>query len=95
MTEVGTISEAAEAMITTSPGWGDKPLARRAGTRTLLPSTWLGQTVRLSYVGADGEGAETSAVLLDWAGAGPIFAIAGARVLLGWDRLVMVELVGD
>jgi hypothetical protein len=42
-----------------------------------------------------GEGVETSGILLDWCGTGPVFNLAGGRVLLAWDRLVMLELVSD
>jgi hypothetical protein len=43
-------------------------------------------------VGVDGKGVETSAILLDWCGTGPIFNLAGGKVLVVWDRLVMLEL---
>ncbi len=74
---------------------GDAPLPRRAGTRTMLPSTWISRGVRLEYVGAGGQLQQTSATLLDWCGMGPVFNIAGARTVVGWDRLAVVELVED
>ncbi len=67
---------------------------RKAG-RGLLPTTWLGRSVRVAYVAADGEGVETSATLLDWCGTGPIFNLAGDKILIAWDRLVMLELPSD
>ncbi len=86
----------AESVASTAPhGLGDAPLPKRNGSRGMLPLSWMGQAVRLSYVGAYGEGAETSATLLDWCGAGPVFAIDGARTLVSWDRLVLLELVAD
>ena len=74
---------------------GDKPLPRRAGTRTMLPSSWIARTLRLQYVGAAGEVQETTGTLLDWCAMGPIFNLAGAKTVVGWDRLVLCELVED
>jgi hypothetical protein len=74
---------------------GDAPLPKRAGTRTMLPSTWVSRTLRLEYVGAGGEMQETTATLLDWCGMGPVFNLGGARTVVGWDRLVLCELVED
>jgi hypothetical protein len=74
---------------------GDAPLPKRAGTRTMLPSTWVSRTLRLEYVGAGGEMQESTATLLDWCGMGPVFNLGGARTVVGWDRLVLCELVED
>lgn len=74
---------------------GEKPLPRRAGTRGLLPSTWMGRTLRLEYVGADGGARETSATLLDWGPIGAVVSVAGAKTLVPWERLALVELVED
>ena len=74
---------------------GEAPLPRRAGTRGLLPSTWLSRTVRLEYTDAAGRAAATDGVLLDWCGAGVLLNVAGAKTLLAWDRLVLCELVED
>jgi hypothetical protein len=46
-------------------------------------------------VGVDGIGVETSGILLDWCGTGPVFNLSGGRVLVAWDRLVSLELVSD
>ncbi len=74
---------------------GETPLPRRAGTRTMLPSSWISRAVKIEYVGASGELQETTATLLDWCGMGPVFNLAGARTVVGWDRLVLCELVED
>lgn len=74
---------------------GDALLPRRAGARTMLPSSWVSRTLRLEYVGAAGEMQETTATLLDWCGMGPVFNLGGARTVVGWDRLVLCELVED
>jgi hypothetical protein len=34
-------------------------------------------------------------VLCDWCPAGPILLIAGARTVVSWERLCLIELVGD
>ena len=74
---------------------GDAPLPRRAGARTMLPSSWISRAVKIEYIGAAGELQQTTATLLDWCGAGPIFNIGGARTVVGWDRLALVELQED
>jgi hypothetical protein len=82
-------------MMTTPSANGEAPLPRRNGSRSLLPLTWLGRACRVGYVGIDGIGIETSGTLLDWCGTGPVFSLAGARTIVSWDRLVMLELAGD
>lgn len=80
----------------TTPGaFEEAPLPKRNGYRGLLPSTWLGRSLRVGYVGIDGVGVETSGTLLDYYGCGPVFNLAGGRVLVAWDRLVLLELVSD
>ena len=74
---------------------GDKPLPRRAGVRTMLPSTWIDRTIRLEYVGAAGDARETTATFLDWTPVGLLLNIAGAKTLLAWERLVLCELRED
>ena len=74
---------------------GDKPLPRRAGVRTMLPSTWIDRTIRLEYVGAAGDARETTATFLDWTPVGLLLNIAGAKTLLVWERLVLAELQED
>ena len=74
---------------------GDRPLPRRVGVRTMLPLSWMQRELRVSYVAADGSGQETRGTLADWTPVGPVLLIAGARTVLAWERLVLVELVGD
>src|SRR5687768_6752453 len=61
---------------------GETLLPRRAGTRTMLPSTWITRTVKLEYVGGGGDRQETTATLLDWCGMGPVFNLGGARTVV-------------
>ena len=56
----------------TAPTNGDKPLPKRAGVRTMVPTTWVDRTLRVEYVGAAGDARETSAILLDWSPVGPL-----------------------
>jgi hypothetical protein len=88
------MEEAATYMVAPTTN-GDKPLPRRGGHKGLMPSTWLDRTLRVEYAGAAGELRESTATLLDLYPAGPILNIGGAKVLLSWDRLVLVELVED
>jgi hypothetical protein len=82
-----------EMMAMTKPTTnGDKPLPKRSGPKTLLPATWLERTVRIEYIDAFGEGQKTSGKLLDLCPTGPVLGIGGARTVLAWDRLVLVEL---
>ncbi len=73
----------------------DAPLPRRAGARTMLPASWISRAVKIEYVGAAGDPQETTGTLLDWCGVGPIFNLGGARTVVGWDRLVLCELLAD
>ena len=73
---------------------GDKRLPRRDGHKGLLPSTWLNRSLRIEC--QDGYGvAETTGVLLDVFPFGPVLNIAGAKTILSWDRLCLVELTED
>ena len=63
--------------------------------QTTLPSTWLNRTLRLQYVDAFGEGMETSGILLDLSPFGLVVNITGAKTVISWERLVLVELVED
>ncbi len=89
------MSEDLGLYMTTPTTNGDRPLPRRVGTRSMLPSTWISRSLRVEYVDASGRAATTTGTLLDWCPAGPILLLAGARTIVGWDRLVLVELAAD
>jgi hypothetical protein len=74
---------------------GSIPLPKRSGARTLLPETWLGRSVRVTYLDAFGSGAESTATLLDWCGHGAIMSLSGERTVLAWDALRTVTLTND
>jgi hypothetical protein len=59
----------------------------------MLPSTWTGQELRIVYTDCCGSGQATSGILLDMYPVGPVLNIRGARKLISWDRLAMIELV--
>ena len=61
----------------------------------MLPSTWTNRTVRVEYTDCHGSGQETSGVLLDFFPVGPVLSMGGAKTLISWDRLTVVELIED
>lgn len=81
--------------LTTPQGWDDGPRARRDGPKGLVPSTWLRREVRAEYTGPDGKERIASGCLLDWFPFGPCLNVEGARTLISWDRITILELVGD
>ncbi len=91
---VDTLGNGAATGMTTPAGYEDKPLPKTT-RRELLPSTWVNRTLRLSYVGAGGIGVESSGTLLDLTVTGPIFNLDGGKILIAWERLVLLELVND
>jgi hypothetical protein len=68
------------------------PLHNRGGPKGMLPSTWMGHSLRVEYVHAYSGGRETSKVLLDWCPMGPVLNVRGAGTLVTWDRLCLCEL---
>jgi len=81
-------------MMTTPSSNGEAPLPKRA-SKGMLPSTWLQRELRVEYADADGKAAQTSGVLLDWCPAGVVLSVLGAKTLIAWERLVLLELVND
>ena len=71
------------------------PMERRSGPRTLLPATWVGRTVRASYMDADGHGVESEGTLLDLYPFGVVMNLEGERAAVAWDALRVVTLVDD
>jgi hypothetical protein len=74
---------------------GTPSLPKRGGPKGLLPSTWLDRTLKVEYTDASGADQETSGTLLDLYPAGPVLNIAGAKTIVAWERLALVELVED
>jgi hypothetical protein len=88
------LTEILASSLTTKPTQGgDKVLLKRQGPKPMIPASWMERGMRIEYVDAHGRGVETSAKLLDTYPAGLILAVDGARMLLSWERLVLVELV--
>ena len=84
-----------DVAMTVPGGFDDKPLPKRVGSRGLLPTTWLGRELRLEYTGADDKAQNTKGVLLDWCPFGVVLNVAGARTIFSWERIALVELIGD
>ena len=83
------------AGMTTPGAWEEAPLPRKNGPKDLLPSTWLSRELRVEYTAPDGTPATTTGVLLDLYPFGPVVLIAGAKTLIAWERLRLIELVDD
>jgi hypothetical protein len=83
-----------EAM--TAPDVGGRPaLPKRNGARGMVPTTWLSRAVRIEYTDAEGGAVSTSATLLDWCGLGVVINSKGARCIVAWDRIAIIELTGS
>ncbi len=86
----------ATAVYMTAPDKNGTPgLPKRAGTRSMIPTTWIDRTLRIEYEGAGGASRETTATLLDWSPVGLLLNVAGGKTLLAWERLVLAELQED
>lgn len=83
-----------EMMAMTKPGQNgaDKPLPKR-NSPTMLPASWMERGIRLEYVDGNGRAAETTCKLLGVCPAGLLLGVDGGRMLLSWDRFVLLELV--
>lgn len=82
-------------MATTKPSSnGEAPLPRR-GPKGLLPSIWTGHSVRVEYM--DGSGAATmTGAMLEYFPFGPVMRSSeGGKFALSWERISLIELVGD
>ena len=82
-------------MMTAPDKNGAPALPKRTAPKGMLPSTWINRTLRLEYTDCYGSGQEASGVLLDFFPAGPVLNLQGARTLISWDRLTVVQLVED
>ena len=84
------------AMTKPDASYGDRPMPRRVGIRQLLPDSWIGQTLELSYVAADGKQGSARGVYLDRCGSGLILrSRTGEKVCYAWERVVTYELIED
>jgi hypothetical protein len=60
----------------------------------MIPTTWSGRALKVEHV-VGGAVRESRGTYLDWTPVGVIMLVGGARVLISWDTLATVELVGD
>lgn len=87
------MSEEIASYVTGSAAPASKPNRENGRPKGMIPLSWINRPVRVDYVDAGGEGQSASGTLLDYYPAGPIFAINGARTLIAWERLCLLELV--
>jgi hypothetical protein len=80
--------------VMTAPDANGQVHVKRNGPKGLLPSTWLKRALRLEYV-VGGELRETTGTLLDTYPAGPVLNVGGARTLIAWETVAVVELIPD
>jgi hypothetical protein len=85
----------APSVVTAQSIDGHAPLPKPNGPRAMIPLTWLDREALVEYMSSDSRTVSTSATLLDWCGLGIICAIAGARSIVAWDAIRIVELRGD
>ena len=79
-------------LMTTPSGNGEKPLPRRT-PRGLLPGSWTGGVVEISYVGNDDKPASAKGCLADLFAFGPVVrAKDGSRRAIAWEAIRVVEL---
>ena len=79
----------------TVPDSNGATFPRRVGTRSMLPTTWLGREVSVERTDAGGKFATTTGVLSDWCPAGPILRVGSARLIVSWETISLIELSGD
>jgi hypothetical protein len=88
------VTEILEAM--TAPTVDGQPsLPRRAAPRGLLPTTWVGRTLKVEYVDSFGVGAEATGACLDLYPFGIVMNLSGQRAAVSWDALRVVTLMND
>ena len=68
-------------------------MPKRAGIRTMVPTTWEKRTLRVENIDAHGKGKETTGEFIDWTPSGYLLRIAGAVTLISYERVVLMELV--
>jgi len=78
----------------TAPDANGKPsLPKRNPPRGMVPLSWLGRSVVIEYRSAGDEAVNTSAKLLDYCGLGVVLNLKGARTIMSWDAIRLIELV--
>ena len=88
------MTEILSSTLTTKPASnGEAPLPKRSAPKSLLPSTWISRTVKVSYGGSLGK--EAIGTLLDIYPFGPILRLDGETTALAWDSVRSVPLVND
>ncbi len=86
------MTEIVEAM--SKPDANGQVHVKRTRPKGLLPSTWLSRALRLEYV-VCGQLRETTGTLLDVYPAGPAINAGGAKTLIAWETVAVVQLISD
>jgi hypothetical protein len=73
---------------------GTPALPKRAGARTMLPTTWIKRELLIEHV-VGGAVRESRGTFLDWTPVGPILLVRGQRTLISWDTLATIALEDD
>jgi hypothetical protein len=79
--------------LTIPPEWEDIPPPRRQ-PKGMLPSTWLKRECSIEYE-RGGEPVVTRGTLLEAYPVGCIVSAAGEKMLVSWDALVSLTLLGE
>lgn len=88
------MSEEMASYVAGSTAPAGKPHRENGRYRGVIPMSWMNRPVRIDYTDASGGAQSVRATLLDAYPAGPILAMnGGARTLIVWERLALVELV--
>jgi hypothetical protein len=86
MTSLSRVKEARVDAGLGGQGWPETAVAFYVATE---------RTVRVQYRDCYGTGRQTTGALLDLCPAGPVLGISGAKSVICWDSLRLLELVGD
>lgn len=82
--------------MTRADGYGDTPLPKRNGPKSMVPLSWVGREIGIDFVNGHGNDVtSTRGTLLDWCVLGLVLSIKGTKTLVSFDRLVLLELVND
>lgn len=74
---------------------GTPSLPKRQAPKGLLPTTWVGRTLKVEYVDGYGTGAEATGACLDLYPFGIVMNLSGQRAAVSWDALRVVTLMND
>jgi hypothetical protein len=78
--------------MTTPAAYGDTPLPRKVGMRTMVPASWCGLSVELTLT----RERSVKGVLADWCPVGLVVTdVQGAKRIYSWEAVEILELIED